>query len=143
MNTQLINLLKSSKQFQELPIDKQDMLLHLSIVFEQDDTNLFLDPHQLEASTDPPIPYPVWRQFLRLDAVKNYIKQEVAEHTEIAFRKGLQASSNKAQDGDMQAIKEVNDLKGVYEKQDQTRTVVLHYIPRPNTLTTTEGANPT
>lgn len=126
----LIEMLKQNKPFQELPLDHQDLYLHLAHIFEQDDAYLFMDPKQLTEETSSSS-IEGWKQFLRLEPVKNYIKQEVAEHTEIAFRKGLLSSATQAEHGSIQHIKEVNDLKGVYEKQDSHKVIILHQVQRP------------
>jgi hypothetical protein len=55
--------------------------------------------------------------------------------TQVAQRKTLQALQEAAENGNVQAAKEINELSGIMQAGDNNRVVVLHQIARPKIQT--------
>jgi len=89
---------------------------------------------QLEQRTN--IPQQVWSNHLNKEDTRQRITQRLNEDIEIAHRASLHALTKEAQKGNIQAIKELNQLSGILNQQN-IKQVVTHYIPRPTTNTPT------
>lgn len=126
----LSDILKQNEDFEHLPLDKQELFLILSNKFEATPDNLYSSPDELTQSLQI-ADHHLWQAFLNLEPVDNYIKQQMAYNTKIAFRKSFQSLQQEALSGDVSAIKQVNELSGILEKKDDNRIVVLHYVRRP------------
>lgn len=83
---------------------------------------------QLEQQTN--IQEHVWSQYLQREDVRQRIHNKVNEDIEIAHRISLNALAIQAGNGNVQAIKELNQLSGILN-QNKNRQIVTHYIPRP------------
>lgn len=83
---------------------------------------------QLEQRTG--IPQSVWSNHLNKEDTRQRITQRLNEDIEIAHRAALYALTKEAQKGNIQAIKELNQLSGILNQQN-AKQVVTHYIPRP------------
>jgi hypothetical protein len=126
--------------FQELPIDKKHVLLTLATEFEENDLALYLSPSELTkklniGNTD------TWNLFLSLEPTKNYIKKAMAEQTQIAHRKAFAALTTQAQQGNVQAAKQIQELAGVFSDTDNNKVVVLHRVSRPKKPQKSENKN--
>ena len=86
------------------------------------------NPDQLEDETS--IPAPIWSEYLSREDVRQRITAKINEEIEIAHRQALTALSKEAQRGNIQAIKELNQLSGILN-QANTKQIVTHHIPRP------------
>jgi hypothetical protein len=73
----------------------------------------------------------LWQEFLQLESVQAYIRQQVAFSAQVGSRKALHALTKEAQTGDTQAAKQLNELAGIFNKADTNKIVVLHRINRP------------
>lgn len=89
-----------------------------------------MTPHELEQKTN--IPEEHWRNYLDQESTRQLIHRRITEDAEIAQRKAMQALSKEAQRGNVQAIKELNQLSGILS-QNSNKQIVTHYIPRPTT----------
>lgn len=87
-----------------------------------------LTPEELEAKTG--MPASAWLSYLNLDSTRQEIHKRTAEDIEIAQRKALTALSREAQRGNVQAIKEINQISGILN-QNNNKQFITHYIPRP------------
>ncbi len=83
---------------------------------------------QLEQRTN--IPQIIWSNHLNKEDTRQRITQRLNEDIEIAHRASLHALTKEAQKGNIQAIKELNQLSGILN-QNNTKQIVTHYIPRP------------
>lgn len=83
---------------------------------------------QLEQQTN--IPQINWSNYLQREDVRQRIHAKVNEDIEIAHRASLSALSKEAQRGNVQAIKELNNLSGILN-QNNNKQIVTHFIPRP------------
>lgn len=126
----LIDTLKQSKPFQDLPKPNQEIIATLAYYFEQTEEALYMSPRELEETTDRGTKEQ-WQQFLNLEPVKNYIKAEMHHQAQVAQRRVFLALQTSAQGGNVQAAKEINELSGILDRQDSNKVVVLHQIQRP------------
>lgn len=85
-----------------------------------------------ELSNKTGIPENTWSTYLQREDVRQRIHSKMNEEIEIAHRTSLTALSREAQRGNVQAIKELNQLSGILN-QNKNRQIVTHYIPRPTT----------
>lgn len=131
----LIEMLKQNQPFQMQPLDKQEIIIRLATEFEDNPLALYLTPEELQNKLNLGNKQQ-WFDFLNLDPVKNYIKTQMAHQSQIAQRKAFKSLQQQALDGNVQAVKEINELSGVMNQGDQNKTVVLHHIQRPKTIQT-------
>ena len=101
-----------------------------------------LTPEELEAQTG--ISQTVWLDYLNKESTRQLINKRTVEDIEFAQRKALQALTKEAQRGNVQAIKEINQLSGILN-QNNNKQFITHYIPRPanNQPTTASPTSPT
>lgn len=124
---QLTETLQKYPLFKELTLDKQHVLLTLAQEFEDNDLALYLSPQELQQKLTGTKEH--WELLLGLEPTKNYIKKAMAERTQIAHRKAFAALQAQAQQGNVQAAKQIQELAGI--TQDTNRTVILHRVDRP------------
>jgi hypothetical protein len=88
-----------------------------------------LSPSELTKATN--IAQDIWYEFLNNnEEIRQYIHRRTNEDIEIAHRKAMQALGDQASNGNVQAIKELNNLSGILN-QNNNKQIVTHYIPRP------------
>lgn len=126
----LTSMLRNNKEFQAFPLTQQDIYVRLAEAFGSDNSYLYRSPFELTMSTNLGTEE-LWDNFLRLSPVSEYIKGQMAAVTQIGYRKGIQNLLTKVEQGDLQAIKEMNDIGGGLFEKDNNKTVVLHQIARP------------
>jgi hypothetical protein len=126
----LLNMLKESKSFQDKSQEQQQIFARLADTFESDPDYLFLDPIELTTTTELGNKT-MWFQFLNLEPVKNYIKSEMSYKAQVAQRRAFAALANSAEQGNVQAAKEINELSGIMSASDNNRVVVLMRVSRP------------
>lgn len=136
----LPEMLKLSTTFQTLPQEKQEIFYRLADAFDDNDFAMHLTPTELTAklglgNRD------LWQQFLQIETVLAYIKQQMAFNAQVAHRKAFDALSKTASLGDTSAAKQINELAGIYSQTDNNKVIVLHQIARPkdNPPTTDKG----
>ena len=84
-----------------------------------------------ELSTTTKIAEDIWYDFINNnEEIRQYIQRRTQEDIEISHRKALAALGNAASLGNVQAIRELNQLSGILN-QNNNRQIVTHYIPRP------------
>ncbi len=126
----LVEMLKKNPTFQSFPVEQQELFARLAFAFEEDESNLFKSPVELAESNIGNRNH--WQQFLSLDSVQAYIRQQMAYQTQIASRKGFISLQQEAKSGNVQAIKHLNELSGLLEQGDQNKIVILHQVNRPS-----------
>lgn len=126
----LTEIIKDSQEFLEMPQEQQEMTARLAFEFQDNDLALHLNPIELNLKLGIGNKFQ-WQNFLQLEAVKIYIKQQVQFNAEIASRKTIETLSKSASTGDTSAAKQINEIAGLYGKQDNNKVVILHRIDRP------------
>lgn len=126
----LVEMLKKNQQFNSLPPNRQELFAILATKFEEDPAAIYLTPDELTTHTNTGNKE-LWVQFLALPPTSQFIKAEMARLTDVAQRKALKSLQAQAMSGNVQAAKEINELAGIYQNQNNNRTVVLHQIKRP------------
>jgi hypothetical protein len=134
MLTQMIN---ESGVLKDKTLPEQTILMTLASTF-QDNTNfLFLNPEELVEQSGVGTK-DQWTDILKLQETQNFIKAQMQFLSSIAQRKTFQSLVESALSGNQQAAKQVQELSGIMNQQDQNRTVVLHYVPRAKEKEVTE-----
>jgi hypothetical protein len=88
-----------------------------------------LSPQELQELTS--IPLDIWYEFINTnEEVRQFIQRRTNEDIEFAHRKALSALAEEASRGNVQAIKELNNLSGILN-QSNNKQIITHYIPRP------------
>jgi len=72
----------------------------------------------------------IWSDYLQQEDVRQRIHTKTVEDIEISHRVALHALAIQAQSGNVNAIKELNQLSGILN-QNKNKQIVTHYIPRP------------
>lgn len=132
-HTMLTEMLKKNKLFNNLPLDKQDILARLAATFQEDFMYLYLSPEELEKETGIGNKGQ-WNDLLSLDITSQYIKAQMGQQIQISQRKAVQALQAEALKGNTQATKQINELAGVMNQADNNKVIVLHQIARPKTI---------
>lgn len=126
----LTKMLEEAGTLDPMPLPQKTILLRLANRF-QDNTNLlFMNPEELVEHTNIGT-REQWESLLKLQETQNFIKGTMQFLSQIAQRKTFQSLVEMALAGNQQAAKQVQELSGIMNQQDQNRTVVLHRIPRP------------
>lgn len=126
----LTEMLNQSDTLSTYPLPQKTILLTLATTLQNNTNLLFLDPEELVEQTGKGNK-DSWEQLLRLQETQNFIKAQMQFMSQIAQRKTFSSLVEMALAGNAQAAKQVQELSGIMNQQDQNRTVVLHYIPRP------------
>lgn len=87
-----------------------------------------LSPDQLEDQTQ--IPANQWSSYLQQEEVRQRIHAKTLEDIEIAHRQAIVSLAKEAQRGNVQAIKELNQLSGILN-QTNNKQFITHFVPRP------------
>ena len=135
---QLVQMLQKSTQFQTFPPEKQEIFYRLADAFDDNDLAMHLTPTELTTklgigNRD------LWQQFLQMETVLAYLRQQMAFNAQVAHRKAFDALSKTASLGDNQAAKQINELAGIYAQSDNNKIIVLHQIKRPKNNPPTEA----
>ncbi|CAB4142806.1 hypothetical protein UFOVP451_51 [uncultured Caudovirales phage] len=132
----LIELLKNSNHFQELPNQQQEIVAILATTFEEhSEHTLHLSPTEL-ASTLLVGNKKQWQEFLNLEPTKQFIKTQMAFNAQVAQRKAFQSLEREANEGNVNAAKQINELSGILNNIDSNKIIVLHQINRGETHAT-------
>jgi glutathionyl-hydroquinone reductase len=127
---QLLPMLKNSTHFQELTKEQQEILAILASQFEEhSEHTLHLSPTEL-ADTLSIGNKKQWHDFLNLEPTQQYIKTQQAFNARIAQRKAFQALEREANEGNVNAAKQINELSGILNNIDTNKIIVLHHINR-------------
>jgi hypothetical protein len=90
-----------------------------------------LTPSELEQLTS--IDAKEWHHLINNnEQVRQLIHRRTNEDIEIAQRKALQSLAKAAQHGNVQAIKELNQVSGILN-QSNNKQFITHYVKRPET----------
>jgi hypothetical protein len=126
MLTQMIN---ESGVLKDKTLPEQTILMKLAARYQENTNFLFLDPEELQQESGIGTKEQ-WTELLRLQETQNFLKGQMQFLAQIAQRKTFQSLVTSALGGNAQAAKQVQELSGILNQQDQNRTVVLHYVPR-------------
>jgi|SRR5437763_10282552 hypothetical protein len=130
----LTDMLNKSDTLTGMPLPQKTILLSLANYLQSNTSLLFLDPEELQNETGRGTK-DQWNELLRLQETQNFIKGQMQFISQIAQRKTFQSLVQSALSGNAQAAKQVQELSGIMNQQDQNRTIVLHYVPRPKEVT--------
>ena len=131
----LVHALSQFDKLQELSPQEKETLLLMAKKFQDLDDSHFLSPIELTEKLGHSTKR--WRQFLTLKPVKDYIARQVKEDAEISNRQAVLAQAYKAiKSGDSQAAKYLKELSDILNAENNQATIILHYIPRPNSTPT-------
>jgi DNA repair protein RadC len=136
----LTKMLEESGTLDNLPLPQKTILMRLANKFQSQTNFLFMNEEELEEATGIGS-VDQWKELLRLQETKNFIKGQMAALAEIAQRKTFAALVQQALQGNHQAAKQVQELSGILNQQDTNRIVVLHQIPRPEKQAQTQEVN--
>jgi hypothetical protein len=136
----LTEMLNNNVSFQQFPKSQQLIYTKLAETFEENDSLLLLTPVELATQTGTGSKQQ-WHDFLNYDPVRAYIKAQMASLATVAQRKAFQSLQKKANEGDVQAARQINELSGIMNSGDNNKVVVLHQIarPKPQTEVPTNG----
>jgi len=129
----LIEMLRNHPSFQDLPLDQQEVYARLAVAMQEDDDTLYCSPDELVERTQIGNRHQ-WRQFLAMEPVRNYISARISQLTQIAQRRAFLSLQKEAAAGNVQAIKEINELSGIMEQKDNNKVIVLMQIQRPKLI---------
>jgi hypothetical protein len=132
----LTEMITLNNSFQQMSKTQQAVTLKLAATFEDNDAFLLLTPAELETNTQVGSKQQ-WHDFLQFDPVKAYIKGQMAALATVAQRKAFQSLQKKANEGDVQAARQINELSGIMNSGDNNKVVVMHQISRPKVTTLT------
>lgn len=129
----LTEMIQHNESFQKFPLNQQAIYLRLAAIFESDDGMLLFTPAELalQAGTGSK---QQWHDFIHYDPVKAYITGQMAALASVAQRKAFQSLQKKANEGDVQAAKQINELSGIMNSGENNKVVVLHQIARPKPI---------
>jgi hypothetical protein len=128
-NYMLTQMLEQTQSLDTLPLPQKTILFTLAGRFQQSTEYLFLNPEELQQTLNIGT-VDQWKELLLLQETQNFIKGQMAFISQISQRKTFQSLVEMALDGNQQAAKQVQELSGIMNQQDQNRVVVLHKIPR-------------
>lgn len=112
-----------------IPDEEKEIYLRLASKFQEKTEYLYYSYEELPDATQIGA-QSHWQAFLQLEPVQVYIKAQMAEATRVAQRKALLALQKEAELGTVAAAREINELSGIMKKQQEQRTIILHYIER-------------
>lgn len=131
----LTMMLQQGKSLTNISPDQQEIYMKLARKFQSQHDYLFLEPSELQEVTALGTPTD-WQNLLLLPETQAYIKGQMAFLAQIAQRKTFASLVSMALSGGQGAAgaaKQIQELSGIMNQQDQNRTIVLHHIPRPTT----------
>jgi hypothetical protein len=128
----LLDMIKSSKSYQNLTEEQKEITIRLATVFEEhSEHTLHLTPTELTNVLKLGNKH-LWQDFLNLEPTRQFIKSQQAFNAQIAQRKAFQALEREAVNGDVNAAKQINELSGILNNIDTNKIIVLHRIDRDN-----------
>lgn len=125
----LADTLKASNSFQDRSMGQQEAFLALADTFEKNTEALYYSPDELVNKLQLGN-REMWTQFLNLEPVMSYIKAEMSHQARVAQRKAFLSLQKLAQEGNVQAAKEINELSGIMSQADNNKVIVMHQIHR-------------
>lgn len=127
----LVNLLKNDKDFNALPEQRQELFLALANILEtQSKDLLYLDAEELTQQTEIGN-RELWQALLNTQPARQFIKSEMQRFTDVAQRRAFKALQKQAENGNVSAAKEIQELSGIMNQADNSRVIILHQIQRP------------
>ena len=134
MLTQMIN---ESGVLKDKTLPEQTIMMRLAARYQENKAFLFLDPEELLEETGIGSKEQ-WTELLRLQETQNFLKGQMQFLAQIAQRKTFKSLVESALGGNANAAKQVQEISGLFNQQDQNRTIVLHHIPRSKPEEVTE-----
>ena len=129
----LIEMLKQNPNFGGLQVEQQEVFARLAAEFEENELALYLSPSELSNKLGVGNRFQ-WQDFLNLEPVRQYIKGQMGAQAEVASRKTFNSLVQSGMAGEVQAIKQINELSGIMNSGDKNKVVVLHQINRPKII---------
>lgn len=134
----LIDMLKQNPSFLGMSEERREIIARLADEFEDNELALYLDATELADKLQVGNKQQ-WQDFLNLEPVRQYLQGQMANAAQVASRKTFKGLLTKGMSGDVQAIKEINELSGVMNSGDKNKTVVLMQINRPKVVREDDG----
>lgn len=126
----LAERIKQSPEFATLPHTEQIIQVRLAEAFSEDQNHLYHTPEELVKLTHIGNKEQ-WQQFLNKEIVRQYIRGQMASLADVAQRKAFQELQKTAAAGNVQAMKEINEISGIMNNTNNHKIIVLHKIERP------------
>jgi hypothetical protein len=126
MLTQMIN---ESGVLKDKTLPEQTILMKLAARYQENTNFLFLDPEELQTESGIGTKEQ-WTELLRLQETQNFLKGQMQFLAQIAQRKTFKSLVESALAGNANAAKQVQEISGLFSKQDDNRVIVLHHVPR-------------
>jgi hypothetical protein len=73
----------------------------------------------------------MWEKLLGTFAIRQFVDRRAKQFTAESHRKGIVSLAMEAQQGNVQAIKELKELSGIMNQQESKTVVILHRVSRP------------
>lgn len=132
----LTNMLQLSPQFTDPTVDdyvapdKQHIFIALAESFQTKTSHLYEDPDELTVSLQVGNTE-LWEEFLNTEPVRLYVTARTKNLTAVHARKSILNLQKSAGRGEVNAIKYLNEISGILQRQTDNKQIVLTYVPRP------------
>lgn len=143
----LTDLLKHCPEFTDsdhenyVPVHKQTLYLKMAESYQSRQSHLYEDPEELVETTQMGTSE-LWEEFINFDPVQLYASARSKRLASVAARNSIRNLQKRVKEGDVQAIKYLNEVFGVLNAQNQQGTIILHYVPRPKPKPPKQAAEP-
>jgi hypothetical protein len=126
----LSEMIRNSPNYQKMSTQEKEITLRLATEFEEhSEHTLHLTPIELTETLEIGNKK-LWQDFLNMETTKQYIKAQMAFNVQIAQRKTLQSLEREANEGNVNAAKQINELSGILNNIDTNKIIVLHRVNR-------------
>ena len=126
----LKEMIKNSDNYQKLSMQEKEIIMRLAEQFEEhSESTLHLTPLELTEALQIGNKN-LWQRFLNLEPTKQFIKAQMAFNAQVAQRKAFQSLEREANEGNVNAAKQINELSGILNNIDSNKIIVLHRIDR-------------
>ena len=115
--------------FKSLPKMLQWAYPQLADLFERDPENIFRTTDEL-ADQHPEFSRDVWDEFLQFEPVKQFISVRTKRFIEQSARKAQRKLAEEAESGNVQAVKQLQELAGLLDAKENNKIIVTHFVPR-------------
>lgn len=126
----LKSALQQDEEFQKLPVKAQAVYLNFADYFDQYPDLITMNTEELVKEVENST-HQQWRTFLVLPLVDQFIQQILKHNAQIAFRKASAALTIEAANGNTTAAKQVTELAGIFNTEQNNKIHILTYVPRP------------
>lgn len=125
----LRKMVEQHPSFKSLPKMFQLAYPQLADLFERDPENIFRTTDEL-AEQHPEFSRDVWDEFLQFEPVKQFISVRTKRFIEQSARKAQRKLAEEAESGNVQAVKQLQELAGLLDAKENNKIIVTHFVPR-------------